>query len=274
MDLLRLQKALLMCRMSADSTFLVDKEQPGYSTKLEQLDDLFDELFAEEGRKVVLFSEWTTMLDLIEPLLQNASSTSSASTAACRRSSGRSWCTSFRPTRLPAVPDDQRRLDRPEPAGGQHRDQRRSALEPGRARAAHRPAHRMGQKQPVQVFVLVTEDTIEENLLATLAAKKDLALAALDAESDVDQVDLVDRHRGTQTPPGGPARRQARGAVDETLKQGQRDGHRATVRSPPRARSRRRRRTARAAFHFLGELWDSQRHPAAAPSPVESLVPA
>src|SRR5206468_3674173 len=36
-------------------------------------------------------------------------------------------------------------------------------------------AHRMGQLQPVQVFVLVTEKTIEENLLATLAAKKDLA---------------------------------------------------------------------------------------------------
>ena len=45
-------------------------------------------------------------------------------------------------------------------------------------------AHRMGQKQPVQVYVLVTEQTIEENLLTTLSAKKDLALAALDPESD------------------------------------------------------------------------------------------
>ncbi len=52
-------------------------------------------------------------------------------------------------------------------------------------------AHRMGQKQAVQVFVLVTEETIEENLLATLAAKKDLALAALDVESDIDQVDFA-----------------------------------------------------------------------------------
>ena len=68
MDLLRLQKHLLMCRMSANSTFLVDKQPPGYSSKLEELDDLFDRLFSEEGRKVLLFSEWTTMLDLIEPL--------------------------------------------------------------------------------------------------------------------------------------------------------------------------------------------------------------
>ncbi len=52
-------------------------------------------------------------------------------------------------------------------------------------------AHRMGQEQPVQVFVLVTEGTLEENLLVTLAAKKDLALAALDVESEVDRVDLA-----------------------------------------------------------------------------------
>ena len=51
-------------------------------------------------------------------------------------------------------------------------------------------AHRMGQQQPVQVYVLVTEGTIEESLLATLSAKHDLALAALDADSDVTQVDF------------------------------------------------------------------------------------
>src|SRR5204863_2582644 len=70
MDLLRLQKHLLMCRMSADSTFLVDKQAPGYSSKLEELDDLFDRLFSEENRKMLLFSEWTTMLNLIEPLME------------------------------------------------------------------------------------------------------------------------------------------------------------------------------------------------------------
>ena len=37
MDLLRLQKALLMCRMSADGTYLVDKRTPAYSSKLEYL---------------------------------------------------------------------------------------------------------------------------------------------------------------------------------------------------------------------------------------------
>lgn len=51
-------------------------------------------------------------------------------------------------------------------------------------------AHRMGQKRPVQVYVLVTEGTIEESLLTTLAQKKELAQAAIDFDSEIDQVDL------------------------------------------------------------------------------------
>ena len=48
----------------------------------------------------------------------------------------------------------------------------------------------MGQQQPVQVYLLVTEETIEERLLGTLSAKHDLALAALDVDSDVSEVEL------------------------------------------------------------------------------------
>jgi hypothetical protein len=51
--------------------------------------------------------------------------------------------------------------------------------------------HRMGQKQQVQAYLLVTEQTLEEQLLNTLSAKKDLALAALDAESAVEEVAMV-----------------------------------------------------------------------------------
>ena len=49
----------------------------------------------------------------------------------------------------------------------------------------------MGQTRPVQVYVLVTEGTLEEKLLATLSAKHELAQAALDVDSDVDAVELV-----------------------------------------------------------------------------------
>jgi superfamily II DNA/RNA helicase len=51
-------------------------------------------------------------------------------------------------------------------------------------------AHRMGQKNPVHVYKLVTEDTIEEKLLETLASKQDLADAALDFDSDVNELTM------------------------------------------------------------------------------------
>src|SRR5437867_2064732 len=192
MDLLRLQKHLLMCRMSADSTFLVDKQKPGYSSKLDELDDLFDRLFSEDGRKVLLFSEWTTMLDLIEPPLRkrrlpfvrlDGSVPQKRRQALVHEFQSNPGCRLFLTTNAGSTGLNLQaantviNVDLPwNPA----------VLEQRVARA-----YRMGQKQPVQVFILITEDTIEERLLNTLSAKHDLALAALDVESDVDQVKLA-----------------------------------------------------------------------------------
>jgi len=83
MDLLRLQKALLMCRMAANSTFLVDKQPPGYSSKLEELDILLDQLMAEDDRKVVIFSEWMRTKSSSPTLPKAASSSSKAIIYVC-----------------------------------------------------------------------------------------------------------------------------------------------------------------------------------------------
>lgn len=49
----------------------------------------------------------------------------------------------------------------------------------------------MGQKRPVQAFLLVTEETLEEKLLNTLSAKHELAMAALDPDSKVKAVETL-----------------------------------------------------------------------------------
>ena len=49
-------------------------------------------------------------------------------------------------------------------------------------------AHRMGQKNPVHIYNLVTTDTIEEGLLDTLASKQELADASLNFDSDAKEV--------------------------------------------------------------------------------------
>src|SRR5207253_11361369 len=113
------------------------------------------------------------------------------------------------------------------------------------------------QEQPVQVFVLVTEETLEEKLLSTLSAKHDLALAALYAESDVDQVDLA----------GGIEELRRRLEVllgarpvapsDESLR---RENELAVARAAGERHARRERLAVSgghllsAAFQFLGEL--------------------
>jgi superfamily II DNA or RNA helicase len=192
MDLLRLQKALLMCRMCANSTYLVNKEPPGYSTKLARLDELFEQLFEEEERKVILFSEWTTMLDLIQELLAkrgleyvrlDGSVPQKQRHELVQRFQSDPSCKLFLTTNAGSTGLN---LQAANTVINVELPWNPAVLEQRIARA-----HRMGQTQMVQVYILMTEGTIEENLLATLAAKKDLALAALDVESEVDRVDLV-----------------------------------------------------------------------------------
>ncbi|MEP0841292.1 MAG: DEAD/DEAH box helicase, partial [Phycisphaerae bacterium] len=192
MDLLRLQKALLMCRMAADSTFLVDKARPGYSSKLEHLDGLLEQLAAEEGRKIILFSEWTTMLNLIEPLLRKRGLGYVRLDGSVPQKQRQPLVTSFQN-------DPACRVFLTTNAGstGLNLQAANTVINvdlpwnPAVLEQRIARAHRMGQKRPVQVFVLVTEETIEERLLGTLSQKHELALAALDADSEVDAVDLA-----------------------------------------------------------------------------------
>lgn len=192
MDLLRLRRALAACRMAADSTFLVDKTEPGYSSKLERLGELLAALCAEPERKIIVFSEWTTMLDLIEPQLKSLRAKFvrlDGSVPQAKRKQlvaefqTNPQCRVFLTTNAGSTglnlqaADTVINVDLPwNPA----------LLEQRIARA-----HRMGQKRKVHVYLLVTEKTIEENLLATLGAKHELAAAVLDPDSPLSEVQFV-----------------------------------------------------------------------------------
>ena len=192
MDLLRLQKALLICRMAANSTFLVDKVPPGYSSKLVEFENLLDQITDEEDRKIVLFSEWTTMLNLIEPLLRkrrldfvrlDGSVPQKKRQGLISHFQKEPQCKFFITTNAGSVGLNLQaantviNVDLPwNPAVLEQRISR---------------VHRMGQKRPVQAFLLITEETLEEKLLGTLSAKHELALAALDPDSKVKAVDMV-----------------------------------------------------------------------------------
>ena len=192
MDLLRLQKALLMCRMCANSTFLVDKHPPGYSSKLDELSQLLDQLMAEEDRKVVLFSEWTTMLNLIEPILENQNLNYVRLDGSVPQKKRQGLMHRFQND-----PDCKLFITTNAGSTGLNLQAANTVINvdlpwnPAILEQRIGRAHRMGQKRPVQVFLLVTENTLEENLLATLSAKHELAQAVLDPDSDTTRVDMA-----------------------------------------------------------------------------------
>ena len=152
---------------------------------------MIPDLFAEENRKAVLFSEWTTMLDLIEPILKKSKLNFVRLDGKVPQKKRQQLvhefqtnpnCSLFLTTNAGSVGLNLQaantviNVDLPwNPAVLEQRIGR---------------AHRMGQKRPVQVFLLVTEGTLEENMLGTLSAKHDLALAALDVNSDVTKIDF------------------------------------------------------------------------------------
>jgi hypothetical protein len=192
MDLLRLQKALLICRMAANSTFLVDKVPPGYSSKLVEFENLIDQMIEEEDRKIVLFSEWTTMLNLIEPLLSKRKLSYIRLDGSIPQQKRQGLISQFQKERNCKL-----FITTNAGAMGLNLQAANTVINvdlpwnPAMLEQRISRVHRMGQKKPVQAFLLVTEQTLEEKLLGTLSAKHELALAALDPESRVNIVHLA-----------------------------------------------------------------------------------
>lgn len=71
MDLRRIQELLLKMRQVCNSTYLIDRKTH-ISPKLKELESILADLAIEEQRKIVIFSEWTTMTYLIARHLSNA----------------------------------------------------------------------------------------------------------------------------------------------------------------------------------------------------------
>ena len=199
MDVLRLRRALSMARMVCDSTWLIDQEEPEYSTKLERFSELMEDLVADPTRKVIVFSEWKRMLDRIEGRLKKLGlREGSGSQGSFVRLDG-SVPQKKRPPivgRFQEDPDCRVILMTNAGSTGLNLQAATTVINvdlpwnPAVLEQRIGRAHRMGQKNPVHVYKLVTTDTIEERLLDTLANKQDLADAALDAGSDVTSVSL------------------------------------------------------------------------------------
>ncbi|MEM9589039.1 MAG: DEAD/DEAH box helicase, partial [Planctomycetota bacterium] len=193
MDRLRLQKSLLMARMACDSTYLIDQEDREYSSKLERLGELLEGLIEDPTRKIVLFSEWRRMLDRIERRLESLDAQYVRLDGQVPQKKRAELVARFqndpdcRVICMTNAGSTGLNLQAANTVVNVDLPWNPAILEQRIARA-----YRMGQENPVHVYKLVTTSgmagTIEERLLNTLANKQELADAAIDFDSDVNEV--------------------------------------------------------------------------------------
>ena len=171
-------EALLRLRQASCHTGLIPGQQ-GVTTsaKLELLMDILDKVLAEDHRALV-FSQWTSLLDRVEPLLEAAGIVYSRLDGSTRDRAG--VVAEFQSEAGPRIMLVSLK------AGGTGLNLTAAdhvfLLDPWwnpavEDQAADR-AHRIGQERPVLVHRLVAENTVEERMLVLQEKKRALAQAA------------------------------------------------------------------------------------------------
>jgi SNF2 family DNA or RNA helicase len=171
-------EALLRLRQAACHAALVPGQHAATSAKVDLLLETLDEALSE-GHRALIFSQWTSLLDLVEPHLERTGVEFTRLDGATRDRAGvveRFQDEAGPPVMLLSLK-----------AGGVGLNLTAAdcvfVLDPwwnpaAEDQAADR-AHRIGQDRPVMVYRLVTADTVEERILALQERKRGLAEAAL-----------------------------------------------------------------------------------------------
>jgi superfamily II DNA or RNA helicase len=171
-------EALLRLRQAACHSGLVPGQNAATSSKVELLVETLDTVVAE-GHKALVFSQWTSLLDRIEPRLSAVSIPFLRLDGSTADRGG--VVAGFQDPAGPPV------LLVSLKAGGTGLNLTRAdhvfLMDPWwnpavEDQAADR-AHRIGQDRPVMVYRLVAEETVEEKILVLQESKRALAQAAL-----------------------------------------------------------------------------------------------
>ncbi len=184
----RLLAALQQARMACNAAGLVDKETLG-SPKLDELSGLLEDLCLQEGLKVVVFSQWAQMTFMVEQLARRMS-------IGCVRLHG-GVATAQRGALLDRFRDDDAtQLFISTDAGGVGLNlQAASALinldmpwNPAVLEQRIARVHRLGQRRPVQIILVVAADSYEQRITALVQNKRALFDNVVDPEASEDVV--------------------------------------------------------------------------------------
>jgi SNF2 family DNA or RNA helicase len=177
-SVLKALEALLRLRQAACHAALVPGQQAATSSKVQALVEALATA-AQEGHKALVFSQWTSMLDLIEPALQKeglAFIRLDGSTANRGEVAARFQSPDGPPVMLISLKAGATGLNL---TAADHVFLVDPWWNPSvEAQAADR-AHRIGQQRPVMVYRLVSQGTVEEKILTLQEKKRALFEAAL-----------------------------------------------------------------------------------------------
>ena len=186
----KLMRELAMMRMICDTNYILDPLDRT-CPKLAELESILEECRDNPEAKAIVFSEWERMLELVRELCE-------------RLGLGFAWHTG-------SVPQQRRRAEinafkqsaecrvfLSTDAGATGLNLQNASIvvscdlpwNPAKLEQRIARAWRKYQTRPVTVINLVSEDTIEHRMLATLADKRALAVGVLDREGDVREIRL------------------------------------------------------------------------------------
>ncbi|MFH1107632.1 MAG: DEAD/DEAH box helicase [Planctomycetota bacterium] len=183
-DQLRLRIALQNMRMVCDSTYLIDHETK-HGHKVPELEELLGEIFEDRAAKVVIFSQWVRMNELVIEMLE-------------RRRWGHVHLHGGVPSRdrgdlTAALREDERcRVFVSTDAGGVGLNLQSASTvinmdlpwNPAVLEQRIGRVHRLGQRNPVRVVNFIAEGAIEHGMLSLLRFKRSMFTGVLDGSTD------------------------------------------------------------------------------------------
>ena len=186
----QLQRYLACMRMICDTPAILDPECR-ISPKLEELEGILEELLEEKDRKIVIFSEWVRMLELVRELAGEMGVECAWHTGSVPQLRRRAEIARFRQ-------DPACRLFLSSDAGavGLNLQMASSVVNldlpwnPAKLEQRIARVWRKGQTKAVTVVNLITENSIEHSILHLLGAKQSLADGVLDGAGDFSAIKM------------------------------------------------------------------------------------
>ena len=184
----KLMRELAMTRMICDTNYILNPEQRA-CPKLKELMATLDDCLSDPDVKVVVFSEWVRMLELVEEALNKANIGFALHTGKVSQQKRRVEIQAFKE-------DPKCRVLLCTESGGAGLNLQVASVvinldlpwNPAKFEQRVARAWRKHQKRPVTVVNLISANTIEHGMLSTLDAKRSLSDGVLDLAGDLSAI--------------------------------------------------------------------------------------